>query len=410
MLTLKAVGFVSSGALFIVISLMLLDLQLFALGIMLLSFVTVTKLMRVKVEIKRKLDTERILEGEKVTVKVLVRNTGRREAMVILYDDLPSEVRLVEGSNRQALILESGGRTTLKYTIECPLRGHYSIGPMRIRRRDFFNLYFEEETLETTSYFSVYPRVPEMEKFPVRSQQTSYLETMPLARTGLGYEFFCIRDYIKGDPLKRINWKVYARRRDLMVNEYEMENLNDALIIIDARELTKAGTPLNNPLEHGIKLAAALADLLLKGRNRVGLISYGGDLNSFVLPPAAGRNQRDEIMSVLVGIKADGSDGYRIGYERAKPYLTPRTTLILISPLDNDDSVVGTVKEVMEHNKFVIFSPNSYEIEREVSGVFTTKHTMLELEKRVLMDELKGFGVTTLAISPTMAEGAEGVT
>ena len=404
MLTLKAVGFVSSGSLFMVISLMLFDLQLFALGIMLLSFVTVTKLMRVKVEIRRRLDTERILEGERITVKVLVRNTGRREAMVILYDDLPSEVRLVQGSNRQALILESGGRTTLKYTIECPLRGHYSIGPMRIRRRDFFNLYFEEETLETTSYFSVYPRVPELDKFPVRSQQTSYLETMPLARTGLGYEFFCIRDYIKGDPLKRINWKVYARRRLLMVNEYEMENLNDALIIIDARELTKAGTPLNNPLEHGIKLAAALADFLLKGRNRVGLISYGGGHNSFVLPPAAGRNQRDEIMSVLVGIKAEGADGYRTGYEMARPYLTPRTTLILISPLDDDASVVDTVKEIMEHNRFIIFSPNSYEIEREVAGVFTTKHTMLELEKRVLMDELKGFGVTTLTISPTVTE------
>jgi uncharacterized protein (DUF58 family) len=410
MLTLKAVGFVSSGFLLIVIALMLFDLQLFALGIMILAFVAVTKLMRVKARIKRKLDTERILEGERVQVRVSVRNTGRREAMVVLYDELPPEVKLVEGSNRQAFILESGGKTSLRYTIECPLRGHYTVGPMRVRRRDFFNLYFEEETIENVSYFSVYPRVPELDKFPVRSQESTYFETMPLAQAGLGYEFFCIRDYIKGDPLKRINWKVYAKRRDLMVNEYEKENLNDALIILDARELTKVGTPLNNPLEYSIKMAASLANLLLKGRNQVGLLSYGGEKNSFVIPPSPGKNQLDEILGILVGIKAEGEESFKAALERAKPYLTPRTTIILISPLDEDDTVVEAAKEIMEGYRFIVFSPNSYEIEREVAGVFSSKHTMLVLEKRNLVNELRDYGVTTIPISvgDSTANGAAG--
>jgi len=401
MLTMKAVAFLSSGMLLVIVGFMALDLQLLALGVVLLSFLAVSKVMRLKVQVVREMDTERVLEGERITVRLKVRNGSRREAFVILYDELPPEVRLVKGSNRQVLVLEAGQRTRLEYTIETPLRGHYTLGPLKVRRRDFFNLHFEEEIVEDQSYFSVYPRVPALETFPVRSYQSSYFEMMPLHLTGLGYEFFCIRDYIKGDPLKRINWKVYARSRELMVNEYEKENLNDAFILLDAREVTKAGNPLSNPLEVGVKLAASVAEFLLKGRNQVGLITYGGKENAYVVQPGAGKYQLDNILSALVGVRAEGEEGFKAALDKARPFLTSRTTLILISPLDSDATVVQAAKDVANQHRFFIFSPDSYDIERQVAGAFTTKHTMLELEKRVLLEELRSFG----AITSTLAAG-----
>ncbi len=42
-----------------------------------------------------------------------------------------------------------------------------------------------------------------------------------VSRPGPGMEFFRIRDYIKGDPLRNINWKLLAKRQKLMVNDYE---------------------------------------------------------------------------------------------------------------------------------------------------------------------------------------------
>jgi uncharacterized protein (DUF58 family) len=378
---------------------MAFDMPLLVLGVVLLSFLAVSKVQKLKVQAVRQMDTERVLEGERITVRLRVRNNSAREAFVVLYDELPPEVRLVKGSNRQVLVLEAGKRTKLEYTIEVPLRGHYSLGPLKVRRRDFFNLHFEEEVVDELSYFSVYPRVPELETFPVRSYQSSYFELLPLHMTGIGYEFFCIRDYIKGDPLKRINWKVYARSRELMVNEYEKENLNDAFILLDAREVTKAGNPLANPLEVGVKLAASVASFLLKGRNEVGLITYGGKENAYVVQPAAGKSQLDNILSVLVGVQAQGEEGFKVALDKARPFLTPRTTLILISPLDNDDTIVQAAKDVACQHRFFVFSPNSYEIEREVAGVFTSKHTMLELEKRVLLDELQSYGAITATLS-----------
>ena len=398
MLTLKAVAFLSAGALLVVVAFMALDLQLMVLGLMLLSFLAVSKVMKLNIEADRKVETERVLEGERIKVVLKVRNRSSREAFVILYDELPPEVRLVRGSNRQVLVLEAGGKTRLEYTIEAPLRGHYTFGPLKVRRRDFFNLHFEEEIVEEISYVSVYPRFPELEKFPVKSYQSSYFEMMPLHLTGLGYEFFCIRDYIKGDPLKRINWKVYARTRELMVNEYEKENLNDAFILVDAREVTKAGTPLVNSLEVGVKLAASVASFLLKGRNQVGLITYGGPNNSYVVPPGPGKNQLDNILSVLVGVRAQGEEGFKVALDKARSYLTPRTTLILISPLDFDETVVNAAKEIANSHRFFVFSPNSHEIEREIAGAFTSKHTMLELEKRLVLEELQSFGAVTATI------------
>jgi uncharacterized protein (DUF58 family) len=399
MLTLKAVAFLSAGLLLVIVAIMALDMQLLVLGVVLLSFLAASKVMKLKVQAVRQMDTERVLEGERITVKLRVRNSSAREAFVVLYDELPPEVRLVKGSNRQVLVLEAGKRTKLEYTIEAPLRGHFTLGPLKVRRRDFFNLHFEEEVVDELSYFSVYPRVPELETFPVRSYQSSYFELLPLHMTGIGYEFFCIRDYIKGDPLKRINWKVYARSRELMVNEYEKENLNDAFILLDAREVTKAGSPLANPLEVGVKLAASVASFLLKGRNEVGLITYGGKENAYVVQPAAGKSQLDNILSVLVGVKAEGEEGFKVALDKARPFLTPRTTLVLISPLDNDDTIVQAAKDVACQHRFFVFSPNSYEIEREVAGAFTSKHTMLELEKRVLLDELQSYGAITATLS-----------
>ena len=143
------------------------------------------------------------------------------------------------------------------------------------------------------------------------------------ARSVAGTEFHSIRDYVPNDPFKKINWKVSAKYRKLMVNQHEVEDVFDAMIFVDARELTRTGTMLRNPLEYSIKAAIAMARTMTKRTNRVGLVTYNNRIR--VIGPGIGENHISMIMGVLTGTYSMGNVTLKSAINTATPYMTPRS-------------------------------------------------------------------------------------
>ena len=81
-----------------------------------------------------------------------------------------------------------------------------------------------------------------------------------------------------GDPFKDINWKAYAKRGKLMVNEKCRDAVADVIVILDSRDLSRIGTVLKNPLEYGAVAAASVCSFFLKRRDSVGLAIYDESL------------------------------------------------------------------------------------------------------------------------------------
>jgi len=91
---------------------------------------------------------------------------------------------------------------------------------------------------------------------------------------GQSIEFLQHREYVPGDDLRRIDWKVWAKQDRYYVKQYEEEtNLRSTLVVDVSAGMQYGSGPLNK-YEYGATIAVSLAYLLLRQQDAVGCISF----------------------------------------------------------------------------------------------------------------------------------------
>jgi len=401
MWTRKSVLILATGVVCLVGGMIFNNLQLLLMGSVFLFILVLAYFITISsVEVKRIIPESRAFEGDRITVILRIINTGHGSGLLEVFDKLPSAFRLVEGSNGITVSLGRDEMVDLKYVVECPLRGYYLVGPVIVRKRDFFQIFCDKVTINAQSHMTIYPRMDPLKDVHARTRyRKMHPGSVSLKEVGTGSDFHSIRDYMSTDPFKRINWKVTSRLRRLMVNQYELEDVFNAMILVDARSITKVGTPLRNPLEFSIKAAAAISDALMKRTNKVGVVTYNDNVR--VVPPGSGETQLYTILSHLTGTYAKGSRSFKDALVVAGRYITPRSPIILISPLDDDPSVKEMVRDLCSRDFHVsIVSPSSVEFEREVTGVYSPKYLLLRMERENFMTTLRGYGARVIDWTP----------
>jgi uncharacterized protein (DUF58 family) len=206
---------------------------------------------------------------------------------------------------------------------------------------------------------------------------------------------------MKGDPFKKINWKVFARKRELMINEFEKENVCDAIMFIDARAISNIGTMKENTLEYNIKLALAVSHYLILHRNQVGLVVYNDRVQ--VLPPKTGLGHFNEILSLLTGVYARGWIDINSALYYVKSYLKTKTTLIIISNLDYDQSFLNSMQYLAASDyKIIIISPSPVDFEIKAAQYYgpMEKIELFKMSRKNFITELRKLGITIIDYKP----------
>ncbi|MCS6775908.1 MAG: DUF58 domain-containing protein, partial [Chloroherpetonaceae bacterium] len=101
---------------------------------------------------------------------------------------------------------------------------------------------------------------------------------------GSSVEFAQHRDYVPGDEIRHIDWKVYARTDRYHIKQFEEEtNLKATLVLDVSTSMDYRGneSPLSKR-EYGAIVAAAVASLLLRQRDAVGLALFDAGVRQFI--------------------------------------------------------------------------------------------------------------------------------
>ena len=81
---------------------------------------------------------------------------------------------------------------------------------------------------------------------------------------GEGSNFYNLREYIPGDPMKKVIGKATARQDGkMMVNEFEKDAVSDIIIIVDSRKISETGPVSRNSLVYSTEAAASLSQYFL---------------------------------------------------------------------------------------------------------------------------------------------------
>jgi uncharacterized protein (DUF58 family) len=372
------------------------DFQFGLFGLVIFIFISLTLLIsRPVVVCERELSSTNIFEQNKINVSVSTKRKGSGAGIIELFDPIPDYSILTEGSNK--MIYNISNPEKLDYQLEFPLRGFYGIGPTKVRARDYFSLFYEEKDVVNKEQLTVFPYVGSLKKVKIKANRYKhYPGDFLTPQPGASTEFYSIRDYQKGDPFKKINWKVSVKRRELMVNEYEKENICDVFIILDARAVNAIGTPQDNALEFNIKVALNISEYLINNRNQIGVAVYGDRVD--VLRPGSGRNHFIKILRMLTGTYPTGFLPLNIAMYYTKTFIKSKTAILLFTNLEYDHSLLDTVKQLYGYDyRIIVITPSSIEYEnRLLRGQYIHKLALMRIERENYINKLRNCGATVL--------------
>jgi uncharacterized protein (DUF58 family) len=201
--------------------------------------------------------------------------------------------------------------------------GAHPLAGVALRARDRFALVEHRRSFDADLVLRAYPRPEAIRALltPWRTQALTGNRVAPVR--GEGIEFADLRPWVPGDRVRRVNWRVTARRDDVFVNDQHPERNTDVILFLD--------TFAETGLDAALAAATALAREHLALRDRVGVIGFGGVLSW--LQPGLGVRQLHQIADALIESEVVFSYAWR-DLRSLPPRLLPAGALVIaLTPL-----------------------------------------------------------------------------
>jgi uncharacterized protein (DUF58 family) len=193
---------------------------------------------------------------------------------------------------------------------------------------------------------------------------------------GFSVEFAEYRQYLPGDDLSTLDWKVFARSDRHYVKKYEEEtNLECHLLVDISASMAYRGAAAMSKMEYGSVLAGSLAFLMNRQRDASGLIAFDEKI-AFRLPASARRGHLHTLLVALERLTAARRSDLGRPLHQLAEALVRRSLVVLISDLlDEPEPIIAGLKHLkFKGNDVIVFQvldPNELTFPFEASARFT---------------------------------------
>ncbi len=251
-------------------------------------------------------------------------------------------------------------------------------------------------------------RAKRIKVFPVTDPFTAE-DSMPRAaglvgvhhsrRPGEGGELAGVRMFTPGDRLRRIDWRVSLRTRELHVAATLSDRDAEVVLVLDVlHEAGRSGGVhgARSVLDTTVRAAAGIAEHYLHRGDRVALLEYG--FRARRLRPASGRRQYHTVLEWLLGVSAAG-----LGFEPAPDAFGPHTVssnalVVVLTPL-LDVRAAAMIARFARAGRFVVgidTLPADLPLP-ERGGWATAAGRLWRLERTNTLEQLREHGVPVVA-------------
>lgn len=163
---------------------------------------------------------------------------------------------------------------------------------------------------------------------------------------GFSVEFSEHREYVPGDELRHLDWRVYSRSDRYYVKLYEQETNLRATIVLD----TSASMRFANKLDYGRRLSACLAYLLAMQQDLAGLVTVDERI-TFELPAGSSPSHLDRLFKALEAVDAGSGTELPRHLHALAERLPRRSLVILISDLWTDPAELVKALQHLHYRK-----------------------------------------------------------
>lgn len=226
--------------------------------------------------------------GEPVEVRLTLENEGDDALTdVRIIDGIPDELAVTDGSPRTAVPLAPGEQVTLQYSI-VGRRGEFEFDDPVVRVRSLSGS--EQLTVDVPAAGDSVLTCAHTVRAPgVDDASVPLAGLLPTSSGGSGLEFYSTRQYRAGDPMKRIDWRHFAKTGEFVTVQYREERAARTVLVVDARPVGRVTPEPGYPT--GTSLCAYASERIHDALDRAGVVTSvtavgfeEGDLDDLVGP------------------------------------------------------------------------------------------------------------------------------
>jgi uncharacterized protein (DUF58 family) len=228
-------------------------------------------------------------------VTLVISNASRRAELVQVRDGVPQEFAV--DPDEFELVLPALSRSTVHYDLKASRRGAFEIDAVHLRVRSRLGLWQRLLTFPIASTINVYPDLKQLGEYALlaRTNRLHQLGVRRTRRVGQDNEFERLRDYTPDDNYKHIDWRSTARRRKLTVKDFQTNQSQRVIFLVDCGRMMTNDAGGVSLLDHALNSMLMLGYIALERGDAVGLITFSDQIHSAV-PARGGRNQMNRLL------------------------------------------------------------------------------------------------------------------
>lgn len=232
---------------------------------------------------------DRLSNGDENSILLYLKNNYPFPVSVRLTDEIPYQFHI-----RDFMIMETlkpAEEKRLNYHLKPVERGIYNFGSTNAYVASPVGLLLRRYQYDRQGKdVPVYPSFLRMRDYELLaiSNRLTEVGVKRIRRIGTQTEFDQIKDYVKGDNYRTINWKATAKRGRLMVNQYQDERSQQVYNMIDMGRIMKMPFDGMTLLDYAINSSLVISNTALLRHDKAGLLTFNTRVEAFM--PAERRN------------------------------------------------------------------------------------------------------------------------
>lgn len=353
----------------------------------------------------------RLSNGDDNEIKIILENKYVFRICCEIIDEIPFEFQM-----RDLLFkirIEPGATKVFDYKLRPAKRGEYNFGSTNIYVSSPIAFVKRRYKFEGEKIVPVYPSYIQMKKYELMAISDRLTEAgiKKTRRIGHSMEFEHIKEYVRGDDYRTINWKATARKAQLMVNHFEDEKSQQVFSVIDIGRGMKMPFEGMSLLDYAINSSLVISSIAMLKHDKAGLITFSNNVSK-ILPADRQARQMQNILEILYKQKTDFLESdFEILSSTILRKISHRSLILLFTNFESLNALqrqlVYLRRLSQAHLVIVIFFINTELfslIDKPANSVEEIYHkTIAEkfaYEKRLIVKELARYNIQSILTTP----------
>jgi uncharacterized protein (DUF58 family) len=328
-----------------------------------------------------------------------------------VIDEIP--VQFQERKWIRKATLGRGEHHQLEYALKPVTRGEYIFHDINLFAHAPLRLVKRRYVFPAEKMVKVYPSYMQMRKFQLLavSNRLQQVGVRKIRRIGHSMEFEQIKEYVRGDDYRTINWKATARKDGLMVNNFTDERSQQIYCLINKGRVMKMPFDGMTLLDYAVNASLVLSNVAMVKQDKAGIITFEKNIDTFLVAD----KKPTQMNMVLETLYRQRTDFLEPDFEKLfsviRNRITNRSLLVLFTNFESLESLqreMPALKKIAHYHLLLVVFFQNTELKSLVEKPADTLEdiyirTIAEkfaFEKKQMVKELHKNGILSILSTP----------